>query len=268
MLTQKIRIIAKGSGGFSLVSTLVAAGILALVMQGIMSTMAMVTTRTQQSNFRSNLDLIKQSLIAVIANQSAWDQTKRNARNSSMRCLNQGPCVNGRGGAFSLYDATGAPVFDAMDPSAGFDLNGQPCRGYSANGNDACPIRFDLTWAPSCNEALTPGSCRHPSELVSIVFRFSPNSANMKGAYAVNPLHYSVINQPRINLTSATPVVDCVKQNKVFIGQGNSFQGDSADAMGCIALSAFVGPTGATGATGAQGAQGPMGPQGPPGVCL
>ncbi|MGE0633310.1 MAG: type II secretion system protein [Pseudobdellovibrionaceae bacterium] len=249
--------------GFSLTSMLAGVAILGIVAVGINQMIIVMTSRSQQSITRSNISLMRDDFVALIGNQAVWDQTK--SKNPSMQCLINKSCTNGSGGKFSIYDSSGAVAYDSLNPSAGFTLDGRSCTTYSDSGNDGCPLRFELSWTASCNDGAAPGSCRYPTELVTVAFKFSPHSAQMKNSLILNPAKFSIVNQARLNMTTSTPVVDCASQGKIFIGQGNSFQGSNADSLGCVALATFTGPRGAAGPLGAAG---PQGPPGPAGVCL
>jgi len=167
---------------------------------------------------------------------------------------------------FALYDSAGARIYDpSSDPTAGFDFKGKVCRGFDLRGNDDCPIRMDLHWLPSCANAVHPGSCFTPEEVVAVSFTYAPKSPQFK--FSFNPANYNYVSE-RLYLGTNLPLLRCAQIGKRFIGNlaggVTGFNGFNSDAAGCAPYAAFQGPTGATGATGPTGAVGPMGPQGPP----
>jgi Tfp pilus assembly protein PilV len=256
------------SRGFSLVSVLVGMALSGIVFTGIIQLLNVMLAKTMAADLRNTADLTKESLIALISNQTSWDATKTVPKNKFMQCLVQKNCTNGSGGPFSLYDSNGALVYDSLNPAAGYTLDGRTCYNYSPKGDDTCPIRYDLSWSAGCNEAIYPGSCKTPTELITITFKFTPKSQSLRAALGtVNTLKLGVVNQARMNLTANTPVVTCAKLSKVFIGIGESFGGQTADSLGCVDIAAFRGPQGPPGPTGPMGPQGPQGPAGPPGPC-
>lgn len=51
----------------------------------------------------------------------------------------------------------------------------------------------------------------------------------------------------------SSPIVKCSTKEKIFVGLGNSFNGQAADSDGCLPLIAFQGPQGPAGAKGSSG---------------
>lgn len=120
---------------------------------------------------------------------SGWIATIKN--NASMKCLwdiwngqdascPKSPAQN----TFALYHSNGELFYDATLPTSGFTLQGTPCNGFitpagsTFNGNDQCPLRFDLGWRTECPGG---GDCKCPTTVVRAEAVYNP-SASMAGA--------------------------------------------------------------------------------------
>lgn len=126
--------------GMSMIMVLVVMGIVGLSAISIMSMGDQKRKISGQMNVSVSASLVKQKLVGMILSPQSWQATQ--THNS---------------GAFVNFDSSHPPTLDIYTPDsntpfyqptnaqAGFDLKGNPCTTYSANGNDTCPFRYDIT---------------------------------------------------------------------------------------------------------------------------
>ena len=181
------------SAGFGLIELMFAVGILSFVVMATMSLHLMLQKSQIESASLFQLTVTAQNFMTLVNNEQAWTNTI-SANANAMKCLAaRTPCTVGgqaNGKAltnvpFAIFDAAGKqPIYDATNPASGFTMSGVPCSLFSAQGNDSCPIRYNLTWSAIC----TNGNCVKPQVLVSATFVYAPRTSRI----VLNPANYSM----------------------------------------------------------------------------
>lgn len=171
--------------GFSLIGILVAACLLAVVLNGTLSLAQISLKQQTQSNLTFAADQIRRNLIQYVQNSNAWQNTLNDPANTSLACLKASASCTGAGGAFRVRDAQNNIVYDPLTSTAvGFAGSGSPCNTFSASGNEACPLRMELSWQPVCS-----GTCVNPQVKLKGTMTYAPQAPQTK--FAFNALNYS-----------------------------------------------------------------------------
>ncbi|RYZ85418.1 MAG: hypothetical protein EOP06_16285 [Proteobacteria bacterium] len=134
--------------------------VVALVMVGLVSAVALVISGWQEESFKvQNMQKIKRATASIrekvlfqIYNQEAWKATS-----GANTCLLNGTnCASSAQGILTLRGPDGQLFYDAAVADTGFNFNTVPCDAslnekFSATGNDLCPFRYELKWnAANC----------------------------------------------------------------------------------------------------------------------
>ncbi len=162
---------SRNEQGFSLIETIIAAGVLAVILMAAAQLNGVMVSQSAQMVSLSVIELYRAKIVQAVQDDSAWRRTVFENRTGSpaisMRCLyrladtcNQTffNAVNNR--TFALYNASGLDdetYFDAGGPvpgpiyssqgTGGFNLRGRKCNGFNANfPTPNCPLRFNLRW--------------------------------------------------------------------------------------------------------------------------
>lgn len=247
--------------GFSLVEAMIGLGALSLtatVMLNFANTQRLFASKNSS---QTALTSLRENILNTIVNQPSWDRTK--TMNASLACMSTYPstCPDGFGGDINIYTSNGTLLVDSLNPSSGFTLAGKPCTGYSAQGNDLCPLKASVSWQARCSGI---EGCKFPQEVISVNFVYSPAQQRQ----ITNFSNFNVYQLSRRNLSeNASPTTICSSAGRIYIGSGNLVQDGQgipteADQNGCVPVQAF------RGARGAQGAQGGRGPTGAPGIVI
>ncbi|MGZ3774504.1 MAG: hypothetical protein ACXVCY_11865 [Pseudobdellovibrionaceae bacterium] len=251
------------SNGISIAQVILMLSALSVIGASLTSLIQKRKEFQQEIAFKHKVKELRTTLLNNIASETAWSHTK--AHNSFMNCTSssQPNCSTGSTNKtpIAIYNGSDELFYDSRNPYNGFKFNGTPCSTFSSSGNDDCPLRAQVLWRAECEDA----GCSSVQDFIVIQFEFSANSADKK--YPFNAAIYNSVEQNRLRLGgSDSPILACSNYGKVFIGPGQSLNGQGADSRGCVNYSALIGPQGDRGPTGDQGPMGPMGPAGPPGA--
>lgn len=148
--------------GFTLIETMIGAGLVGVLLSAGLMWQGRLTQERIRENVAAMLSEKKAHYLNLIDNDAAWAQTESlNGPASHLGCIGSTGCLGLTApSTFSIYDATGATVFDSS--AGGLNLDGSTC-------SSSCAIEFQLSWTPSCAAADT--GCRFP--LVQIKGTFS-----------------------------------------------------------------------------------------------
>ncbi len=249
--------------GFSLLQVILVIGISGFVWVGLANVLDLVHNNQRHIMAKSTVVSVRQSLINAVSNEASWQHMV--ATQSFLECTSDAdPYCNGDSTSVReiiIFDNQGNEIFDSTLDVNGFTVNGTLCNTFNqVDGNDACPIGVKVLWRALCSNEL----CDSQQDFISIEFRYL--AQNPRRTIPFNAVNYNVVEQPRNSLGGhETPLLACAGQGKVFIGEGQSFNGTDADAQGCVPYETLVGPRGFQGGPGRVGPQGPRGPQGPTG---
>lgn len=208
--------------GFSIIELLVVSGILSVVLLS-MSTLSNILLKQQgQSNLTFQADMARRSLVALLSGPASWANTIAASKNNrgngpALDCLNPTaptPCTdsgqdyNPAGGGGNPL--TNVPIYVILDgsptvkadgekgnvfytpglPTDGFTSQGTVCHTFDrdpARGDDACPLRFDITWSAICTN-----TCVNPQIKFSVQAVYNPKTkTDMK---VFNVANYSSLN--------------------------------------------------------------------------
>lgn len=142
----------KSEKGSSLMSIVLAIGLMGIATLGILSWSTQKSHAGRQMNIHAVADQIKQRLVGAVISPNSWQLTQNyNTRAFADPVFSQG---NGNGPAanseaypkLNLYIAGSSGIYyETNNPNAGFSPAGVPCTNFDAqNGNDACPFRYDI----------------------------------------------------------------------------------------------------------------------------
>lgn len=189
--------------GMTIVEVLIASAIAVVAFVSAGSTIGYYYQSSKRNTFTESLSIIRNNLYAAIINDASWELMKN--VNSDMACLQSGTALTACPNAIpvgtpvpitatqiKVLDSVGALLYDPTSATSGYDLRGNPCNAYDAtNGNDACPIRVNVSWGPAdCAAA----SCPIP-ELVNVSIRFfyKPSTSNQQMAANVTRLNVNLL---------------------------------------------------------------------------
>ncbi len=140
-----------GELGQVLASTLVAVLILGVAMTALTSFGKILGEQQIQSNSTFVADQIRRNLRQYLSNDEARKKTVTDSTNANLACLRNHTSCSGKSGKFFIKDASDTLAYDSTSAGNGFDSPCKPCDDFDAtNGNDQCPYRMSLTWAPVC----------------------------------------------------------------------------------------------------------------------
>lgn len=153
----------KNIKGFTLVEILLTVFVVSLFILGFSQVLGVYLNSQRDLDFSGRKQEMIISIVNLINSDVAWQKTIDHAANTTMDCLKDpgkfpavasaGACTSGDGGKFSLLDESGAVFIDFATATAGFNLNGF-CNSFSSSGNDACPLRAELSWRPLCTTCI------------------------------------------------------------------------------------------------------------------
>lgn len=237
-----------GNTGNTLVQVLVAVGVMSIMAGAVASVFLDVQKSQAGLELRFAALDVRQSIVGALSNESAWQRIL--LTNPQLTCTspNQAHCSASTVTTvpIKVMDARGNIIYDATSPTSGYTTKGLKCSTYSAAGNPACPLRVDVAWRGVCSMA----PCSNTLDMISIQFTYNPGAGNKPLPF--NKSNFDVVDLLRTKLGGLTsPQTICANQSKMYIGEGNSFNGYAADNQGCVAYAAFVGSKGDAGANGA-----------------
>jgi hypothetical protein len=176
-------------------------GFLHLLIVLILSTLAIIplmfsasTDLNQQTIILSNatkikIGALKENLLTVIGDTSAWNRISDPALNTSFSCVDNDCRSMIEPANLQIVDAEGTVLLDSRAINQGIDVTGNVCRGFDAQvGNAACPFRYAVTWLPICPDV---GSCARPKFRVRGQLTFKSNIAS--GAYNFEKFNFQII---------------------------------------------------------------------------
>lgn len=215
----------ENSTGIGLVETIIVIGILGIIMTGVVSLGTVMMRMQSHSNFTFQADNARRSIMSALNGARSWQQTVTDPQNNrvngpALNCIRTiapgpvqagGPCtINGNpytavGQQITnrairrVRDASGSVVYDASQPNFGLTPQGTFCDTFRTPplaGNDACPLRFNITWSARCTcevpdcTAFTAGdTCDNAQPRITVTAVYNPGVTNRT---AFNPANYSV----------------------------------------------------------------------------
>lgn len=173
--------------GYSLVEVMMVVSIMSFVGLGVATMMKNMMSVQRRQELRPTLRQIKDEIEQAFLNDHAWESTIINpSNNASLGCLRDGnTCADGTAvNDIRLRNAqdpqtaatSGNSNFDAFEGpnnGAGWTFSGARCTTWNAAGNDACPIRYNLTLTMSCSNGLDP--CARPLVTLTGALNYAPN---------------------------------------------------------------------------------------------
>lgn len=260
--------------GQSVVQMLLAIMLTAIIVIGLASMGTIIAHQQHQANFTFQVSQVRTSLVNLINNPNSWTQTYRSPLNSlgngsGLDCLYYlKPCTADEFGDLgtnpvgvpigsvtpapvnAILDASGNVYYDSTNPTSGFTATGATCTGFvppPAAGNDACPLRFNITWQALCSTTPAPGTCVNAKPEITIQVVFNPATPQ----YVFNPRNYAVV--PFVQGSAAGAVGHCWNKSGATldetcadtVGIGTSTPAVSLDVKGQLRAS-FVSGTSLT----------------------
>lgn len=172
---QAEKSILRRTRGFTLIESVVAMAILAMLVASGSSVIQLTTGSKNLINRSKAAANASQLIVNLVNSTPAWEMTISRPENPSLHCLVLRSCGNGAAGSFILFYANGEKAFDPT--TQGFDHSGKVCDFVGGVANANCPLSLALTWKAVCNG----GSCVNPQILISGRFsEFDPNNDSEK----------------------------------------------------------------------------------------
>ncbi len=183
----------------SLVEVLIALGMVGVLTSVIATVMGQMQKAQNQVNVLSTIENMRINIQKLAADGTAWRATVLNPENNGAgRVLNcvqfNSLCTDSGASGINvettdnatidappffnlthLSQASGGSYIDSTLPDSGYTDKGEPCTGWSANGNDNCPIRWKIKAALECQGAPT---CLNPTIRVVGVLYYRAAGAN------------------------------------------------------------------------------------------
>lgn len=242
----------RNNRGFTMVETLIAAGILVggmMAVMGIISAQQKLMSGQMQS---ASVSFIRQNLVNLITTQGAWNKTRE--LNSEMACMKTYPstCTNGQTAVINLYGQDGSLVVDSKNSAGGLRQNGTACSSYGPSSKTDCAVRAVVTWEVVCS---SPATCQYPQELISVEF----TQKNFLEGIFSSLSAFDIKKMARVDMgENQSPLINCVKVGKFFVGFDKSYidadgKKHDADGSGCVDAAAFKGQKGDPGIAGTRG---------------
>ena len=195
---------------------------------------------SRQLSISISASLVKQKLVGIVLSPQSWQITQAN---------NSAAFVGGGANktyapALNLYTPDSSTAFYAStNAQAGFDLNAMPCLQFSTRGNDACPLRYDITlknhaflngnWVDTLHFALSykPSSSGYVLNTLNPQFTFdlvrNLNDQSVESTcISVNGLYDANTSSCSIKLT--TPVSNCAN-TQTYRGPSSNGQASNCD---------------------------------------
>ncbi|MDR3606897.1 MAG: hypothetical protein P4M08_05885 [Oligoflexia bacterium] len=174
--------------GFTIVEALITAALVGLAAPAVAYLAHLSAQQEIQATVTSKMEVIRRNFIADLQNNAAWVNTVADtSANPSMTCLTtpSSPCSASLPPTkFLLHDPTKAVFYDGTNTASGYTgTDGTYCQSFDAsNGNDGCPISYNLTWQPVCS-----GSCPASPPLIHITgtVTYKPKSASRTVAFNI-----------------------------------------------------------------------------------
>lgn len=200
----------KNNAGMSIIEVLIALGMVGILSAVIATVLQSMQRAQNQTNIINTIESMRTNISKLIADGSAWRQTVADPVNSGtaanpLYCIqNNIDCTDSAVpvellrventaitnatidaapqfvvlNKLNFSDANPAtfnPLISTVVADSGFTDKGAPCTGWSATGNDICPIRWVIKRALECQAAAT---CRNPTVRVIAQLYYRPDPAN------------------------------------------------------------------------------------------
>jgi hypothetical protein len=158
--------------GFTLIEVMIGIGLASLVSLGGLYLMISSTKSVRRGSESYWTTEIRNEIFAAIKNDLAWAQSVAQADNLNLACLRTRTSCMTTLGNIDIYDAGGKLLAASLNPAAGFSSNGTICYGFDpVNGNNSCPFRTQIYWAPICESTST---CLNPEPFIHVSFIYRP----------------------------------------------------------------------------------------------
>jgi len=194
--------------GYSLVEALVTMGIMSAVALSFSTLFHNMNKQLKLIESKNTIMSLKDSVRAVLTDETSWQLTVENLTNTSLNCLKESASAGGydcasqfnKDGEIKVLmsgSATSPYVAYRTGKSSGtnfwgFNKIGSECNDFNDNGNPNCPIKMAITWKPQCGSA---AACKSPFIRVDVKFEF--NQGNSGEHYGINAArHNFFISRP------------------------------------------------------------------------
>lgn len=202
MNTQR-HISKKVSHGYSLIELTISMG-LSFFLCATAANFIVINTNFQKNiNHRLAIQNFKSEILNNLFNGPNWAVTIANANNwnigggtnTGLECLHYNTDCSQSSGTFTIYSsATNQILYNSNDPTAGFDLNGQVCNGFSMTSpNPACPYRYNISWSPICQST---SICTNPQVIITGIFQSDPSFINSSSG-PTNTSNFNFVYSPK-----------------------------------------------------------------------
>lgn len=188
------------SDGFTLLNFILIVALVSIMSAVVSSVFDAFFVQQKYAVITSKRQELYYDVISSISDDTAWKNTVDHLLNVSLDCLKDpvafptiteaGNCSATSGGKFNLYDRNGSLVVDTLTTTAGFQISGGVCNDFAASGNDHCPFRVELTWAPLCP------TCYDKQIQIDVLVRYVPTPESRRPAFTKN---YTLVKNISMN---------------------------------------------------------------------
>ncbi len=152
--------ILKNQNGLNIVGQMVALALVGIAFYSVFAGLKLFNTSRIKMYKQSGLESMRNQVIQALESEIGLANTI--AANASMACVGTHTDCSAQAGAswpIKVMSPDGVLLVDSATATYGFFTDGAPCNTYdSVNGNDACPLRLNVTWRPICG----PAPCLNP----------------------------------------------------------------------------------------------------------
>lgn len=135
--------IIKSQSGQASYMAIAAVAIISIMSVNMISSKTQVNQMLNTAKLDLVVDQIQRRLVSIVMTPAAWQRIQ----SGNTSAFNQAGGVYPNPPLLDIYQADGttAPYYRTTQANAGFDTSGNPCNEFSLEGNDACPIRFEVS---------------------------------------------------------------------------------------------------------------------------
>lgn len=163
----------KRNSGFTLIETMMAVGLIAVIMVSLLTVMNVMSKRNGETTNSSWAYDLRLEVTNAINSKKAFDENTMNA-NSNLSCIRNDTDCTGQGGPILLMDAGGVPLRLVAAPgntTQGITRRGDVCNTFGTSPD--CPYRYEVSWTPICATGNGPG-CKDPQVQINSRMLLSP----------------------------------------------------------------------------------------------
>lgn len=141
-----------------MIETLIVVSVVGFVMLAFSVFSLGVSSSMRRTRLIETVDLVRMEILVHLSDSIAWGRTFGAAENAEVfRCLLEDVACPPAPKSFVLKNRNGQTVYNALDPAAGFNVDGQICSTFNdASDDSTCIFRLELDWDDVCSVDCSP----------------------------------------------------------------------------------------------------------------